>query len=345
MALVAVGDFVDCQSVIELIKEHFGSIPSADPQLIPVIEVPFHKEPRYSCLVESEASGVTRVRLHGFSEREINIVKAEVMSAMESAYLEREQYKSTTWRNMYIQHFVRDSSALGAETDARLDYTVGCVRVRKQATDTIQLCDYKFTTIEPRASVKVEDLRSVISKIASQEEQKTIAKWEDKQIPEEIVVKKPIAGVILQQSEYSEIGVTELILSNGMKVCYKCTDFKNDQGFALGGYSELSETEYLSRSMGSSIASQIGKFGYKPTDMVDMLAGKREEVGTHVAPYTRSFYGDCSPSDLETALQLVYQLFVTNVEPVEDDIARLNQIMEEIIQAEERDPSTAFCKR
>jgi hypothetical protein len=38
--------------------------------------------------------------------------------------------------------------------------------------------------------------------------------------------------------------------------------------------------------------------------LMDMLAGKRAEVGTKVGAYMRSFSGDCSPSDLETGLQV-----------------------------------------
>lgn len=34
---------------------------------------------------------------------------------------------------------------------------------------------------------------------------------------------------IINQIEFSPIGVTELLLSNGMKVCYKRTDFLDDQ--------------------------------------------------------------------------------------------------------------------
>lgn len=34
---------------------------------------------------------------------------------------------------------------------------------------------------------------------------------------------------IVQQCEYSNIGATELILSNGLRVCYKSTDFLDDQ--------------------------------------------------------------------------------------------------------------------
>lgn len=39
----------------------------------------------------------------------------------------------------------------------------------------------------------------------------------------------------------------------------------------------------------------------------DALAGKRVEVVVNESAYWRSFGGDQSPEDLETALQLVYR--------------------------------------
>jgi len=43
------------------------------------------------------------VRLHGFSEREVSIVRALLMSEIESAYLERDQVQSTSLRDEYLQ--------------------------------------------------------------------------------------------------------------------------------------------------------------------------------------------------------------------------------------------------
>lgn len=97
--------------------------------------------------------------------------------------------------------------------------------------------------------------------------------------------------------------------------------------------------------MGSTIAGEIGVFGYRPSVLMDMLAGKRAEVGTKLGAYMRTFSGDCSPSDLETALQLVYQLFTTDVEPREEDIKIVMQMAEEAVRAQERDPYTAFANR
>ena len=46
---------------------------------------------------------LARVRLHGFSECEISIVRALMMSEIESAYLERDQMQSTSLRDEYLQ--------------------------------------------------------------------------------------------------------------------------------------------------------------------------------------------------------------------------------------------------
>lgn len=60
----------------------------------------------------------------------------------------------------------------------------------------------------------------------------------------------------------------------------------------------------MSCSMGSTIAGEVGAFGHKPSVLLDLLAGKRAEVGTKVGAYMRTFSGDCSPTDLDAALQV-----------------------------------------
>ncbi|KAI3443676.1 hypothetical protein Pfo_000341 [Paulownia fortunei] len=440
MALIAVGDFPDTQSVVELIKTHFeDKVPALDPPLIPQFTVPSHEEPRFSSFVESEAAGsavmisckvpvdelktvkdyrnllaesmffhalnqrffklsrkndpayfscsaaadvlvrptkayimtssckqngttealesmlieVARVRIHGFSEREISVACALLMSEIESAYLERDQMQSTNLRDEYIQHFLRNEPVVGIEYEAQLHKTllpyISASEVSKYSENFRTSFSCVIKTVEPQAAATVDDLRTVVLRVNSFEEQGSISPWDDENIPEEIVSIEPTPGHVVQQLEYSSICATELMLSNGMRVCYKCTDFFDDQvlftGFSYGGLSELQECEYFSCSMGPTIAGEIGVFGHRPSVLTDMLAGKRAEVGTSLGAYMRSFSGDCSPSDLETALQLVYQLFVTNLEPGEEDVKIVMQMAEESVRAQERDPYTAFANR
>ncbi|KAI3979209.1 hypothetical protein MKX01_017034 [Papaver californicum] len=63
MAVIAVGDFSDTQSVVDLIRMHFcfKVLPTAPPS-IPDFPVTSHEERWFSCFVESEAGGVSPMR-------------------------------------------------------------------------------------------------------------------------------------------------------------------------------------------------------------------------------------------------------------------------------------------
>ncbi|CAA6666109.1 unnamed protein product [Spirodela intermedia] len=288
---------------------------------------------------------VARVRLHGFSEREIAVVRALMMSEIESAYLERDQMQSTNLRDEYLQHFFRKEPVVGIEYEAQLQKSIlphiSAEEVSKFAVNFSTSCSCVIKIVEHRARATLDDLKASVSKVNTLEGKRGIPPWDDEHVPRKLF--------IVQQSEFPNIGATELTLSNGIKICYKCTDFLDDQvvftGFSYGGLSELSESDYVSCSMGPTIAGEIGVFGYKPSVLMDMLAGKRAEVGTKVGAYMRTFYGDCSPSDLETALQLVYQLFTTSVKPGNEEVKIVMQMTEEAILAQERDPYTAFANR
>eukprot|EP00250_Pteridium_aquilinum_P015299 c22507_g1_i1 orf=556-3573(+) len=443
MAVVAVGDFTDTQSVVDLIRTHFedkyADLNGEIPATIPVYPVPSHKEPRFSCFGEAEAGGsavvvscklpatgfktieeyrfslvegmfhnalnqrffkisrqkdppffscssagdnlvhpvkayllsasckekgtlqalesvlteIARVRQHGFSDREIAIVRAFLMADIESAYLEKDQMQSTSLRDEYLQHFLRGEPVVGIEYEAQLQKTllpqITAAEVSKVAENYRTTCSCVIKTVEPRARATPEDLKAIVSRVQALEDAGLISQWDEEQIPEEIVENKPIPGSIVSQSTFPEFGSTEVCLSNGMRVCYKCTDFLDDQvlfsGYSYGGLSEVAESDFLSCSMGSTIAGEIGVFGHKPSMLLDMLAGKRAEVGMKVGAYMRTFSGDCSPSDLEIALQLVYQLFVTNVVPGDEEVKLVMQMTEEAILAQERDPFTAFANR
>ncbi|XP_010667309.2 zinc protease PQQL-like isoform X1 [Beta vulgaris subsp. vulgaris] len=440
MALIAVGDFPSTESVVELIRMHFGQKSSAlEPVNLPHFPVPSHDEPRFSCFIESEAAGsavmisckmparqlktikdyrdllvesmflqalnqrlfkvsrrrdppfyscsaaaddlvspikayimtssckesgtiealeamvmeLARIHLHGFSDREISIVRALLLSEIESAYLERDQIQSTSLRDEYVQHFLCNEPVVGIEFEAQLQKTLlPSISATEVATFAQKFCTTSncvIKAIEPQATVTLDELKNAVSKVTCLEEGRRIPAWDEEQIPEDIVAIEPNSGSIDQLQEYSDIKATELILSNGMRVCYKCTDFLDDQvlisGYSYGGLSELSETDYFSCSMGSTIAGEIGIFGHKPSLLMDMLAGKRAEVGTKLGPYMRTFSADCSPTDLETALQLVYQLFMTNVEPIEEEARKVMEMAEEAVRAQERDPYTAFANR
>ncbi len=53
---------------------------------------------------------------------------------------------------------------------------------------------------------------------------------------------------------------------------------------------------------------------------MDVLMGKRCNVGVQEAAYWRSFYGEESPVDMDTAMQLVHALFTNAVTPIPSEL-------------------------
>ncbi|OMO91639.1 hypothetical protein COLO4_18244 [Corchorus olitorius] len=303
--------------------------------------------------LESMLTEVARVRLHGFTEREISVARAILMSSSESEYMERDQVKSTDLRDSYAQHFTDNVRIIAIEYEAQLDKSllpdILASEVSKIAEKYWTSCSCSIQIVEPHAYATIDDLKNIVMKINKLEKERSISQWDDEHVPEEIVHSKPNAGNIVQQLEHDNIKATELILSNGMRVCYKCTDFSNDQvlfnGFSYGGWSELPESMYFSASMGPRFAQEIGPCGHRLSVLKDMLAGKRVNVNVAVTPYKRAFYGHCSPFHLETALQLVYKLFTTNVTPDDEVIERVMKEKEDEILSRERDPYSPFFDR
>jgi len=67
---------------------------------------------------------VARVRLFGFSARELRIARAKMMSDVETNYLERHQAYSTDTRDEYVRHFLLGEFVAGQELEARLALTL-----------------------------------------------------------------------------------------------------------------------------------------------------------------------------------------------------------------------------
>nr|GEW27730.1 zinc protease PQQL-like isoform X1 [Tanacetum cinerariifolium] len=293
------------------------------------------KESEILLALESMLTEVARVRLYGFSDQETSLARKLLVSKLDSAYLQRDQTHSVHFQEELIKHFMYDEPVLSIEHEIELRREI----LRDMSASDIFEYSKNFhstgncviMTTQPRDGVTVKDLEAAVKKINSLEDNGSISSWSEEPIPEGIVTTKPEPGTSVKRSNFQNIGATELILSNGMRLCYKCTDFLTDQvvfsGFAYGGLSEVLESDYLSCRLAFQIAGKIGIFGYKPSMLQDILIGNTAIVAALIESYTRTFTGCCSPADLETAFQLIHQLFVASVIPNDEDFKMRSALM------------------
>ena len=106
-------------------------------------------------------------------------------------------------------------------------------------------------------------------------------------------------------------------MSNGVKVVLKPTDFKNDEiligARSQGGTSLYDEKDYMSAGMADAVVEESGIGEFNTPALKKYLTGKVANVSPFVGENEEGFSGNCSPKDLETALQLVYGLSLIHI--------------------------------
>ena len=132
--------------------------------------------------------------------------------------------------------------------------------------------------------------------------------------------KAPAPGAITAEKENKELGVTELMLSNGVRVILKPTDFKNDQvvmsASRFGGQYLFDSKDRFNAEFASTIVTQMGIAQFSPLDLRKVLAGKTASVSPRLGPISETLSGQCSAVDIETMLQLTHLYFT---QPRKDD--------------------------
>lgn len=71
---------------------------------------------------------------------------------------------------------------------------ISALEVSKYSEKLRTSCSCVIKTMEPWATAAVDNLKAVVSKINSLEEEGSISPWDDERIPEEIVSIKPNPG-------------------------------------------------------------------------------------------------------------------------------------------------------
>ena len=154
-----------------------------------------------------------------------------------------------------------------------------------------------------------EELLAMYNKANAME----VEPYEEEVFDGPIVAELPKPGKIKKEAVNETFGTTEWTLSNGMKVIYKQTTFKDDEirmsAYSPGGLTALPQDDpYTLQNLGDIITlGGVGEFS--AIDLPKVLAGKKVSVTPQIGTYSEGMTGYCSPKDLETMMQLIYLYF------------------------------------
>ena len=103
-------------------------------------------------------------------------------------------------------------------------------------------------------------------------------------------------GKIVKTEADAKLGTTTFTLSNGAKVTYKKTDFKEDEivfsAISLGGSSLISNEDIEKTQWAFPALSESGFNKYSKNDITKFLSGKQVSVMPYVGGISTGFNGN-----------------------------------------------------
>jgi len=257
-----------------------------------------------------------RVKRYGFTETELERAKKDMLSNIEKSYKERNKQKSSRLANVLIENFLTSEPVPSDDWE----YDFGKKVTGNASLDEVNALAKKWITDE-NVVVGIMGLDSSIVKYPTEQEVKQMLKdiktakiepYVDKFANRPLVAVEPAAGTIIKDTK-KDHGIVEWELSNGVKVVFKPTDFKDDEilmgAQSYGGWSVYKEKDDVSARIAAAVARKSGVGDFDKTELEKQLAGKSVYVSPYISGLEEGFNGRSTVDDFPTMLQLTYLYF------------------------------------
>ncbi len=290
-----------------------------------------------------------RVREHGFTASELARQKKEMLRSMEQSYRERDKQPSSSFAAEYVRHLLTDEAIPGIAKEYQLYQElvpgIALAEVNALASEWTSQKNRVITVEAPQqAGVAVpseQDLLAIFAAVAQQE----IAPYADEVSDAPLVAQVPTPAAIVARSQIPAIGATWWTLANGIRVCLKPTDFKNDEilfrAYSPGGHSLVADADYLAALTTTAVVTEGGVGPFNKIELEKKLAGKVVQVVPWIGHLREGIAGSASPEDIQTMFELIYAFFTA---PRQDSTAfqAYQARMRGVIENRSARPETAF---
>lgn len=293
-----------------------------------------------------------RAKRGGFTATEYARCRTEYLSQLEKAYNNRNQQENKTLAESYVRNFIDKKPIPGIETEYQMmSMIVNQIPVEAVNQVFSQIVSDKNLVVlgmmparEGESCPKDEDILTLLSQV----EAENIAPYVDNVKDEPLVSELPAAGKVVKENMLSDFGAKEWILSNGAKVILKKTDFKADEinmmAVAKGGTSVYGNDKAADLMFMPAVLEQHGLGNFTNSDLTKLMAGKQVSLKVAFDDYVRSLYGNTTPKDLKTYMEMIYMTF-TGLTVTEDEFAAMQNLYKGLIQNQEQNPSFVFQKK
>ena len=310
------------------------------------------KEGQADAALQAVMTEVLRVAKHGFTATEYARAKDEYMSQLQKQYDNRSKISNERYGRSYVANYLTGDPIPSMETEyAIMNQIVPMLPVdlinegvkelfpQEDNKNVVVLCFNQEK--EGNTYPTVEGLTNAITAARNS----NIEAYVDNVKNEPLMTTMPKAGKIKKETKNTKFGYDELILSNGVKVILKKTDYKDNEirmyATSKGGSSLYGQKDWANTGLFDVFVNQSGLGNFSNQELEKALAGKQASANLSLGTYTESLSGQSTIKDLETMFQLAY-LRMTDIRKDEKTFANFMNLLETALKNKGLQPEAAF---
>jgi len=270
------------------------------------------KEP--SGALQAAVEEVERAVRFGFTTTELERTKKNMLAGYEKAYNDRDKTESDVFADEYINNFIGGDAIPGIAVEYELakqllpDITLEDVNAEGMPLKGQQNL-FTYIMGAEKTDAKLPS-PAALQELVAAAQKAELKPYEEKLVATALLPTPPKAGSVKSKKQNAVLGTTELVLSNGVTVTLKPTDFKNDEILMAasrhGGASNYGVKDKYNANYALAMVSAMGFGAFSPTDLQKTLAGKAIGATPFIAATSEGINGNSTVKDLETMFQLAY---------------------------------------
>ena len=258
-----------------------------------------------------------RVKLHGFTQPELERAKRNIISLMENQWKQQDKIRNDQHIRKMQAHYLQGEPLISV--DFEWEYIqeilpgITVEEVSSMAKNWIKNDNRVVIVTGPdKEDVRLLDEETAFA-IMTEVEKSTLLPYEEQDLGTNLISEELKGATVVSTRRLEDLQAVEWTLSNNAKVVYKFADFQKDnvilQAFSPGGNSVLDSEELASAAMLGNFMGSFGVGDFDATALRRMLAGKNVGINSSLTSLFETFRGSSSPRDFETLLQLLYLSF------------------------------------
>jgi zinc protease len=290
-----------------------------------------------------------RVARFGFTATEFERQKSDMARFYERALVERESEDSNDFAEEFTRSFLEGEPIPGIEYEQALhSYLLPGIKLEEvnRLAGEWMTDDNRVVAVSlpDKPGVRVptaEDLLAVLDGVKHAE----IAPYEDTTSEAPLLAALPSPGEVISTRTIEAAGITEWLLSNGVRVVLKPTSFKEDEillrAVSPGGISLAPEENLVPANTADHVIALSGLDGFSEVDLRKKLAGKTVSLTPTISELEEGLSGSASPKDAETLFQMIYLTFTApRADPASFDSIKAQ--LKAVLENRSKNPEAVF---